>query len=525
MGKTYILDCTLRDGGYINDWNFGEKCIRGFLKKIASTGIEMCEIGFIKSNVDFNINRTMYPDVPSMADIIQPKDPDMMYVGMIDMSAPVPFEAIPKYDGTSIDGIRVIFKKAKLEEGFEYCKFVKAQGYKTFAQFVGTDSYTDKEFIDAIEKFNEIDPDAVSIVDSFGVIKKRQFMRLVYLADNNMKPGIMLGYHAHNNLQQAMGNAQSMLELNLKRDICIDACVFGMGRGAGNLNLEIFAEYMNEQRGTQYRIEPMLEIMDEYLFDIYTERFWGYSLPLYLSATNGCHPNYSIYLQQKHTLTVRAFNELLRSIPVDKKVAFSKETAEFYYKQYMDNYIDDSEVESALSDILAGRTVLLLAPGSSLAEHKDKVDSFIKDNNPVVIAVNFDDEKLPIDYIFSSNMRRYAKIEESTSRKTIITSNMKEAQKYSFIFNYATYTSEYSEIFDNSGVMALKLLMNVGVKNVYIAGMDGYSAKKDVNYFDKRLEYDFSAEAEERNRLIGQEIKNLNHRITCHFLTPSKYQE
>ena len=78
----------------------------------------------------------------------------------------------------------------------------------------------------------------------------------------------MLGYHSHNNMQQAMGNASAFTEMHLHRDIILDACVFGMGRGAGNLNLELFAEYMNENFDKQYRIEPMLEIIDEYLNDI-----------------------------------------------------------------------------------------------------------------------------------------------------------------------------------------------------------------------------------------------------------------
>ena len=41
MKKTYLLDCTLRDGGYINDWRFGEETIKGVIRLIADTGIEM----------------------------------------------------------------------------------------------------------------------------------------------------------------------------------------------------------------------------------------------------------------------------------------------------------------------------------------------------------------------------------------------------------------------------------------------------------------------------------------------------
>ena len=287
MGKVYLLDCTLRDGGYINDWLFGEDAIKGIGRKIAQAGIEIFEVGFIKGNT-YNPDRSVFPDIESISQVIQPKASWVKYVAMLDMSAPVSLDKIPPYDGKSVDGIRVIFKKEKIEEAYKYCKRIQELGYFISVNFVGTDLYTDKEFIEGIEKFNTLHPFAVSIVDSFGLIKRKHFLRLVYLADHNLANGIVLAYHAHNNLQQAFGNAEALVEMNLKRDIIIDACVFGMGRGAGNLNLELFAEYMNENYDTHYQIEPMLEIMDEYLNDIYKTKFWGYSLPLYLSAFQFC---------------------------------------------------------------------------------------------------------------------------------------------------------------------------------------------------------------------------------------------
>lgn len=260
MRKIYLLDCTLRDGGYINDWRFGRETIKGFCKKIARTGIEILEVGFIKRDT-YDPDQSLFPDVQSFTDMIQPKSENMMYVGMLDMSAPIPLDRLVPCDGSSLDGIRVIFKKEKIEEAYIYCKRIMELGYKLFVNFVGTDLYTDKEFIEGIQKFNTLHPFALSIVDSFGLIKRKHFLRLVYLADNNLAPGIILAYHAHNNLQQAFGNAEALVEMNLKRDLCIDACVFGMGRGAGNLNLELFAEYMNESYDTQYRISitPLIE--------------------------------------------------------------------------------------------------------------------------------------------------------------------------------------------------------------------------------------------------------------------------
>ena len=240
MGKIHLLDCTLRDGGYVNDWQFGEQSIKGFCKKIAETGIEYVEVGFLKGN-EYNPDRAVFPTVESYKNVITPKSENIKYVGMLDMSAPVALESIPAYDGSSIDGIRIIFKKDKLDEAYDYCKRIQKLGYFISVNFVGTDAYSDDEFIRGIEKFNTLNPFAVSIVDSFGLIKRKHFLRLVYLADNNLRPEITLAYHAHNNLQQAFGNAEALVEMNLKRDILIDACVFGMGRGAGNLNLELFA--------------------------------------------------------------------------------------------------------------------------------------------------------------------------------------------------------------------------------------------------------------------------------------------
>lgn len=522
MGKTFLLDSTLRDGGYINDWQFGEETIKNFSKKIALTGVEIYEVGFMKGDA-YDKNRSVFPNVESIAAMIHPKKSNMMYVAMIDMNSPVPIERIVQYDGTSVDGLRVIFKKEHIEEAYEYCQEVKKLGYTLFVQFVGTDAYSDTEFIEAIEKFNILKPYAVSIVDSFGLIKRKHFLRLVYLADNNLAKQIVLGYHAHNNLQQAFGNAEALVEMNLKRDICIDACIFGMGRGAGNLNMELFAEYMNENFDKHYRIEPMLEIMDEYLNDIYKKKFWGYSLPYYLSASSGCHPNYAIYLAEKDSLTVKSFNELLRSIPSPEKSNFSKKNAERFYKEYQDNYFDDRETISNLTDEIGERDILLLAPGGSLSDYSEKIKALIIKENLLVMAVNFVNTNFDIDYVFSSNMRRYIKIQGHTDSKCIITSNMKEAENYNYMVNFASYSSNMPEIIDNSGIMALNLLLGLGIKHVYVAGMDGYTEEKINNYFEQTLEHDFSNVAKMRNELISKEIRALSQKMNIQFITPTSY--
>ncbi len=522
MGRVFLLDCTLRDGGYINDWHFGEDTIRGFCKKIALAGIDICEVGFMKGN-RYDPDKSIFPDSDSFKNVISPKTDNMKYVGMLDMNDPISIDRIKPCDGTSIDGIRVIFKKDRINQAYDYCKEILKLGYFLSVNFVGTDMYSDKEFVDAIEKFNGINPHAVSIVDSFGLIKRKHFLRLVYLADNNLKDGIALAYHAHNNLQQAFGNAEALVEMNLRRDIIIDACVFGMGRGAGNLNLELFAEYMNENYETEYRIEPMLEIMDEYLNDIYKTKFWGYSLPLYLSASMGCHPNYAIYLAEKDSLTVKGFKEILSSIDLEDKAKFSKEKAETYYKRYLEHHIEDDDVVRQLTEVFYNKRIVVIAPGNSLNDYSEDICTYIKDKNTVSIALNFLPEVFKTTYIFSSNMRRYSKIQGVTDSKCIITSNMEEAKSADYIVNFSSYAVDKTDIIDNSGLMLLNLLVACGVRQVYIAGMDGYSAYNSRDYINNVWEYDFSKQAEKRNKLISEELKKLKRLIDIYFITPTHY--
>ena len=115
MGKVTLLDCTLRDGGYVNDWQFGEEAIKGTASKIAKTGVEFFEIGFIK-NETFSKDRAVFPNIECISQFIPQKSSNMKYVGMIDCGNPIPIENIVPNDGKSIDGIRVIFKKRKNDD-------------------------------------------------------------------------------------------------------------------------------------------------------------------------------------------------------------------------------------------------------------------------------------------------------------------------------------------------------------------------------------------------------------------------
>ena len=525
MGTLKVMDCTLRDGGYINDWNFGSRAIREIIKKLSLSGIDYVEIGFMK-DLPYDKNRTIFPGNDEAAGMIAPKNPETLYFGMIDMGKPLPLEKLGKRRADSLDGIRVIFKKFKIQEGYDYCKKLTGLGYLVFAQLVGTDEYSDIELVETVQKFNDLDILGLSIVDTFGLIKRKDFIRMASIIDHNLRPDIALAYHSHNNLQQAMGNASALVEMNLKRDVVIDGTVFGMGRGAGNLNMELFLNYLNDEFGRHYRIEPILEIIDDYIYEIYNKETWGYSLPFYLSATNGCHPNYAKYFAERGSLTVKAFNEILRTIQSGTKEIYSKDEAEKIYASFQENYIDDRQTLEKLEGKLSDKEILLLGSGRTLKAQKDDIGRFIAEHDPQVIALNFMPESYRTDYIFSCNMRRYSKLQDCTGVKKIVTSNVRDAQNYDYRINFSSYKIDNPEIIDNSGLMCIRFLIDLGVKDVYLAGIDGYSIDSDENYVNSGLEYNFSLKSrKERNILISQEIEKLNENIGIHFITKSVYDE
>lgn len=516
-----ILDCTLRDGGYINDWKFGYNVIKDIIKQLIQTRIEIIEVGFLIDR-EYDRESSVFSSLLDIKEIISPKSKEIEYVAMIKLGE-FPADKILPNDGDSVDSLRVIFKKNQVNEAYEYCEKVKDKGYKIYAQLVATNEYSDQEFIEVIKKFNDLNPHAIYIVDSFGVIENQDFKRYVKIADENMNENIVLGYHSHNNLQQAYGNSQFIVDLNLDRDIIIDASVFGMGRGAGNLNLELFAGYLNKKINKNYNIQPMLEIMDDHLNKIYLEKAWGYSLPYYLSALYGCHPNFAIYLSDKQTLTVNSINEILKSIPTEMRSQYSKEYAKELYDQFQNNIIDDSRVRMIISKEFSSREILLLGPGKTLLSHELEINNFIENNKPIVLSLNFIPENYICDYVICTNPKRYLKIQRNGSTKFILTSNINGEQD-DYILNYSDFLVPSESLSDNVTLMSLNILYEIGIKKAYLAGHDGYSAIPEENYYNDEMIMGSSPISKiNKNKLLKNELNKLGEKIDIIFITPTRY--
>ncbi len=525
MNRIKVLDCTLRDGGYINNWEFGSGNIKKIIQKLADANINIIECGFLTNKIKYRSECSKFVRIENIANFLPKERENIDMVCMVNYGE-YDLKDIPYYDGSSINGIRVAFHKNDLKGALELCRGIVQKGYKIFIQPMVSVAYTDSEFIKLIEVVNEIKPYAFYIVDSFGVMKRKDLLRLYYLVDHNLIEDIYVGYHSHNNIQLSYSNAQTLVDLKTKRRLIIDSSVFGMGRGAGNLNTELFVEYLNDINDGNYKSKPLLQIIDQVLNNIYLSSYWGYSLPHYISAKHNCHPNYASYLTDKSTLTIEDISNILSIIDESKKSNFNKAYAESLYFNYQEHKINDSFSKSMLKEIFKGKTIIAIAPGSSINVDTDKIIQESHMPNTIIVTVNFKPEKLKSDYVFVSNLRRYEEIKDKVKTNLILTSNIKNNSINEYIINYVDLLNELQNVRDNAGLMLIKLLISLEVDSIKLAGFDGYSYDVNTNYVEKAMAFvkkDSIIDA--LNEGMNKMLIEFSKQIKIQFITKTKYNK
>ena len=535
MKEIKLLDCTLRDGGFVNDWEFGYGNIINIFERLISSGVDVLEIGFLDDRRPFDKNRTIMPDTKSADDIFGRLDKgNAMIVAMIDYGT-CRIENLAPCAESFIDGIRVIFKKHVMKEAIAYCREVKQLGYQVYVQAVSITSYSDREILDLIELVNELNPYALSIVDTYGLLHQENLMHYFELFNHNLNREIGIGYHSHNNFQLAYSNSLEVLRETADRRVLIDASLYGMGKSAGNLPLELISMYMNTSCGRNFNTAQMLEAIDINIMPFFRKSPWGYNLFFYISASNNCHPSYVKFLMDKQTLSLKALNGILDSIEPEKKLLYDKDYIEQLYRTYQSTECNDETELAELTKALAGKALLLLGPGKNMELQKDRVLSYIEKTNPVIISVNYIPDDIAIDYAFLSNSRRYVQLgsrllelKDRTDRKVkvIATSNVTNVKdRFDYTLNYSSLIDPNAEIIDNSFVMLLNVLVKTRVSHAACAGFDGYTYHGD-NYFNADMDYRIAREKSQGiNQYVTETLDRLAGTLNVEFITDSRYHK
>ncbi len=531
MPTKQLLDCTLRDGGYVNDWEFGRMHLLSIFERLCSSGVDIIEVGFIDERRPYDVNRSIYNDTASIARTYEGVSyRPRMVVGMIDYGT-CSLSHIQNQKDSFLDGIRVIFKKQKMHEAMAYCAELKKLGYKVFSQLVSITAYDEKDLIEITSLVNEVKPYAVSMVDTYGLLTPKRLLNYYNYLDEHVDPKINIGFHAHNNLELGFANCMAFLDKPTSRNTLVDGSLYGMGKSAGNAPIELVAQYMNSNHGSDYKLSAMLEAIEESIKSIYHQKPWGYKTIFYLSAIHECHPSYVDLYLKKDNLSLSLINELLKRIqPHDRKLLFDRTYAEELYHSFICEKADEKSALQKLRDIVSNHTLLLVGPGQNIKLQRETVNRFLTEKAPLVIALNDVPDFPPPNIIFVTRMNRYQELcgkkLNQPGLKIIATSNITSRYKsFDCLLSREPLLEMDEDIKDNSFLMLLKALKGAGVKEVFCAGFDGYSGNHD-NYSEPNREYDFvKAMAPHLNSHMREVVKKLRSDMVINFITWSEYDQ
>lgn len=335
MNQFHLLDCTLRDGGYINQWAFPDSVTAKIVQGLALAGMDMIEVGYLNNQMHGR-DRTQFADVREIARLLPQTRDGCLFLAMADAGL-FAAEDLSAYDKNSVDGIRVVFYKHQVDQALQLADAVKEKGYLLFLQPMVTIDYSIDEYARLIEKIAGLHPYAVSIVDSFGYMLKEDFRNYFRVLDQLLSPEVCAGFHSHNNMDLAFITAQDILEYKTNRTRIIDASLYGMGRGAGNLHTELIANYYNMVFGNRYDIQELMRLIGDDILPIYEKKPWGYSPYLFLTGLYHCHPNYACYLLEEFAVTVSEFDAFLHTIPDEMRTRCRKNETVRMWKEFQGN--------------------------------------------------------------------------------------------------------------------------------------------------------------------------------------------
>ena len=323
-GKIKLLDATLRDGGQGLEYSFSHGLGRAafspqFIQQVIQlqieSNIDIIELGAIWPSGQDKTPFAIYQTLEELSQTLPAcPNPCQMYVGLY-VDPDTPLQRIPEWNPFMCEGVRVILRYSELQKSLDFCRALAEKGYKVFVQPMLTMRYSDAELDQVIQTANEIKVYALYFVDSFGYMESTDVQRLFEYYDTRLNGGIRIGFHAHNNMNQAYALSKFFLETETDRELIIDACATGMGQGAGNLQTELIVPYLNQKHGNIYKYDAVLDIC-EMLDERFTqENPWGYSVTRLLPALHKAAYKYALLLRENYHFSYREINEILREMP------------------------------------------------------------------------------------------------------------------------------------------------------------------------------------------------------------------
>lgn len=279
-----ILDCTIRDGGLVNNWDFSVEFVRDLYDSLSAAGVDYMEIGYKNSPKllkGADAGPWRFLNEQFLKEVIPTKKYTKLSA-LVDIGRVDEADILPREE-SRLDMIRVATYIKELDKALELVQKFHDRGYETSLNIMALSHVMEHELEAAFAEVSESPVDAVYIVDSYGSLSPTDIGHLVDKF-KRLLPNKQLGIHAHNNMQLAFANTLVAVE---KGVTFLDSSVYGMGRAAGNCNTELLVSNL---RNPRYEVRPLLDVIERHMLAIRDRWEWGYIIPYMIAGVLNEHP-------------------------------------------------------------------------------------------------------------------------------------------------------------------------------------------------------------------------------------------
>ena len=288
-----VLDCTIRDGGLINNHYFTDEFVRAVYIAMSEAGIDYMEMGYRSSRKyappgDFGAWK--YCDDDKIREVIDGVESDIKLSVMVDAHRVAEQEFTP-VDQSPVDMIRIATYVKDVDKAIALIDKVNDLGYETTVNVMAISAENEFDLIEALDQLAKTPAGTIYIVDSYGYFFCEQIQHMVEVYKKHL-PGKRIGIHCHNNQQLAYANTIEGIRFDCD---LIDGSLYGIGRGAGNCPLELLVAFL---KNPKLQIEPILKVIQDYMIPMRDEIEWGYMIPYVITGALNQHPRAAIAMRK-----------------------------------------------------------------------------------------------------------------------------------------------------------------------------------------------------------------------------------
>ena len=312
--KIKVLDCTIRDGGLINNHDFDTRFVREVYKALSEAGVDYMEIGYKNSKRLFSpkeFGKWKFCDDGDINKVIEGIESKTKISVMVDVDRVDVEDVVPRKD-SPVAMIRVASYVKDIDKAIYLVNHFADKGYETTVNIMAISRALDNELTECLHQLEkESKADCVYIVDSFGALYQETTEFLIKKAKSILKTK-EVGIHAHNNQQLAFGNT---IEAIIHDANFVDGTVYGLGRAAGNCPLELILGFL---KNPKFDIRPILDLISKEFIPLREKIEWGYIIPYAITGILDEHPRAAMALRSSDKKeNYREFYESLMAVDED----------------------------------------------------------------------------------------------------------------------------------------------------------------------------------------------------------------